>query len=123
MPEQLNNKPELNNLRKSLRNNATPEENLLWEYLKGKKLMGKKFRRQHSFGYYILDFYCPTEKLAIELDGYQHFTEEGKANDKERDDFLKAHGIRVLRMQNSELKDMTSVMKKITAFLTSPGPS
>ncbi len=114
MPEQLHNKPELIKQRKALRREATPEENLLWEYLRNRKLMSKKFRRQHSFGYYILHFYCPEEKLAVELDGFYHFTKEGQEHDQEGDQFLKAHNIKVLRINNSELKeDIKLVLEKI----------
>jgi len=55
-----------------LKENETPAEKLLWEQLKGKKLDGFKFRRQHPLGKYILDFYCHTKKLAIEIDGGYH---------------------------------------------------
>jgi len=72
----LNNINYLKDTRKYLRNNLTEAESLLWEVLKGKKLAGRKFRRQHSIGYYIVDFYCPSEKLIIELDGQHHFTPE-----------------------------------------------
>ncbi len=73
---QLHNKPSLKEERKALRNNLTEAEYLLWQYLKGKKLSGRKFRRQHSFENYIMDFYCPAEKPAIELDGQHHFLED-----------------------------------------------
>ena len=105
MDEKLNNNSYLKEERKYLRNNATSTEQLLWMNLKGKKLNGKKFRRQHSFGDYIMDFYCPTEKLAIEIDGHHHFTAEGKKSDKNRDQFLNDYGIRVLRFSNSEIEN------------------
>ncbi|MCH2232189.1 MAG: DUF559 domain-containing protein [Crocinitomicaceae bacterium] len=56
---QNNNKPELKEKRKELRNNATSAERLLWQALKGKQLQGRKFRRQFSVHNYIMDFYCP----------------------------------------------------------------
>ena len=62
--------------------------------------MGRKFRRQHSIGKYILDFYCPSEKLAIELDGEVHFNDAARENDAKRKKFLKDCGIRVLRFEN-----------------------
>ena len=68
----MNNQLILKTFRKELRSNLTPAEAKLWTYLKNKKLGGRRFRRQHSVGGYILDFYCPTEKLAIELDGQGH---------------------------------------------------
>ncbi|WP_255518216.1 endonuclease domain-containing protein [Fulvivirga sp. M361] len=67
--EPLYNKPELKKFRKELRNNGTSAEATLWTMLKNKQLEGRKFRRQYSVGYYILDFYCTSERLAIELDG------------------------------------------------------
>jgi len=67
--ERLNNLPALKYFRRKLRSKMTPAEAKLWTYLKGKQLEGKKFRRQHSVSRYILDFYCPSSKLAIELDG------------------------------------------------------
>ena len=95
---QLNNIPNLKDRRKELRKSPTPAEAVLWELLKTKQLNGKKFRRQHSIGHFIVDFYCPTHKLVIELDGKIHdFSEE---YDKERDAILKAYGYTVLRFKN-----------------------
>jgi very-short-patch-repair endonuclease len=69
MPRQVNNRPELKQIRRELRHNLTPAEATLWRCLQNKQLAGRKFRRQHSVGSYVLDFYCPSEMLAIELDG------------------------------------------------------
>ena len=114
MSEQLNNKSTLKENRRELRNNPTSAEYLLWKNLKGKNLDGRKFRRQHSFGNYIMDFYCPAEKLAIELDGQHHYTPEGKKADQERDTFLAEYGIKVLRFENKEvMQNMTEVLQKI----------
>jgi very-short-patch-repair endonuclease len=67
-------------------------------------LEGRKFwRQQHSIGYYIIDFYCAFEKLAVELDGQHHFTEEGQAHDKERTRYLSTLNIRVVRFKNEEV--------------------
>jgi len=76
---ELNNKKELNELRKRLRNNPTPAEKALWKALQQSKFEGRKFRRQHSIRNYIVDFYCTEEKLAVELDGGGHYTKEGYA--------------------------------------------
>ena len=65
----IHNRPVLKSRRKELRNNSTSAEKLLWGMLQHSNLGGYKFRRQHSVGAYILDFYCPSEKLAVELDG------------------------------------------------------
>lgn len=116
--DQLNNKKSLKQIRKELRNNPTPAEDYLWQYLKGKQLLGKKFRRQHSFGDFIMDFYCPDAKLAVELDGAPHFTEEGKKSDQERDAVLESYGIQVLRFQNKlVIGDVDAVLEKIKVEL------
>ncbi len=96
----LNNLPHLKTFRKKLRNNLTPAEAKLWTLLKGKQLENKKFRRQFSVANYILDFYCPAEHLAIELDGQGHFEASQAEYDYERDLFLNYCGIKVLRFEN-----------------------
>ena len=75
----------------------------MWTYLQKKQLKGRKFRRQHSIGNYIVDFYCPSEKLAIELDGQHHYTPAGILKDQERDTYLKRMGIKVLHFENVEV--------------------
>ncbi len=96
----LNNLPELRTFRRELRNHLTPAEAKLWDYLKASKLDGHKFRRQHSVGPFILDFYCPGEHLAIELDGQVHLSISARDYDRERDVFLAHFGILVLRFEN-----------------------
>ena len=86
--------------RKFLRNNSTSAEVELWKYLSGKKLYGRKFRRQYSIGNYILDFYCPSEKLAVELDGNPHGDYIQIQKDILRDEFLQKSGIQTLRIEN-----------------------
>lgn len=98
--EQLNNHKRLKEIRKALRNNPTSAENTLWQFLRKSQLQGKKFRRQHSIGNYVLDFYCPSEKLAIELDGEYHTETTQLLNDNERDLFLENLGVKVLRFEN-----------------------
>ncbi|WP_051296293.1 Eco57I restriction-modification methylase domain-containing protein [Eisenibacter elegans] len=100
----LNNLPHLKTFRKELRNNLTPAEAKLWTLLKGKQL-GRKFRRQFSVANYILDFYCPSENLAIELDGQGHFEATQAEYDAERDLFLLHTGIKVLRFENKLVWD------------------
>ena len=96
----LNNLPHKKDERRTLRNNLTPAEAKLWSVLKSGQLAGRKFRRQHSIGEFILDFYCPEEKLAIELDGAGHFTVSGNLHDAARTEFLHSVGIRMLRFEN-----------------------
>ena len=97
---QLNNLPYLLERRRELRNNLTKAEAFLWTKLQKRQLEGRKFRRQHSFGPFIIDFYCPAEKLAVELDGAMHFTEEGMQYDIERTNYLNQYNIKVIRFEN-----------------------
>ena len=112
---EFNNRRELKGLRKELRNNATTAEAALWTCLKSSQLDGRKFRRQHSFGdSIIVDFYCPGERLVVELDGAHHFDPVGMGNDMLRDEFLGEQGIRVLRFENKEVfDDMERVLEAI----------
>lgn len=98
--ERLRNNTSLKSQRRKLRNNSTSAEAELWKYIKGKKLDGRKFRRQYSFGPYILDFYCPSENLCIEMDGDPHGDYVKIEKDEIRDDYLKGNGIKVVRFEN-----------------------
>jgi very-short-patch-repair endonuclease len=89
--------------RRELRKRATEAEQVLWRAIRGRQLLGVKFRRQHSVGPYFVDLYCAEHALAVELDGGQHFTEEGKAYDERRTAYLAAQGIRVVRFSDSDL--------------------
>jgi len=101
----IHNKPVLKDRRKELRNNSTPAEKLLWGMLQHSNLGGYKFRRQHSVGAYILDFYCSSEFLAVELDGDSHFTDEAIKYDGERTAYLNALNIKVIRFLNTDVYD------------------
>jgi len=110
----IHNRKYLKQFRKDLRNNLTPAEATLWKALQKSQLEERKFRRQHSVGNYILDFYCPGEKLAIELEGQQHYTASGSERDNIRDEFLKTINIKVLRFENKEVFDnLEDVLEKI----------
>jgi very-short-patch-repair endonuclease len=114
--QQYHNKKQLLIFRKKLRNNGTPAEAELWKHISNKKLEGRKFRRQHSVGSYILDFYCPAENLAIELDGEHHYWQEGIDKDLKKELFLQGHSIRVLRFENKWVfQDIEYVLKTIAA--------
>lgn len=121
MKGQVNNKPSLKTFRKDLRNNGTPAEATLWLSLKNKQLDGRKFRRQFSVENYILDFYCPSEKLAVELDGADHYTEAGSEYDEERTRFLNSKGIKVIRFENKEVfENIGGVLDEIKRSFTTP---
>jgi very-short-patch-repair endonuclease len=105
---------ELTLYRRKLRNNSTSAEAVLWLQLKHSQLLGRKFRRQHSAAHYIMDFYCPSEKLAIELDGAHHYTEEGLRKDAERTKYLNSLGVTVIRFENKWVfEDMEYVLAEI----------
>ena len=106
----IHNRKYLKEYRRELRNNLTSAEATLWNLIKGKRLDGRKFRRQHSIGQYIVDFYCPSEKLAIELDGDHHFSSGGHELDQEKEKFLNIQGIRVLRFENDEVFQATEAI-------------
>ena len=78
-------------IRSFLRNHSTPAEAVLWTYLKSASIDGRKFRRQHSIGEYIADFYCPSEKLIVELDGEPHGDYIQIEKDKIRGKFLEGN--------------------------------
>ena len=88
------NKTGIKERRRELRKNQTDVERLLWKQIRNKNFFGLKFFRQYSVGAYIVDFYCPKLKLAIELDGGQHAEEGNKEYDKIRTDYLKSMGIK-----------------------------
>jgi very-short-patch-repair endonuclease len=114
---QTHNRPELKENRKALRNNSTSPEAFLWNYLKGKQLKGRKFRRQFSVGNFILDFYCPAEKLCIELDGADHFTSAGYEYDEKRTSYLNKLGIIVIRFENETVFNATeNVLESIMSY-------
>jgi very-short-patch-repair endonuclease len=75
----------------------------LWSRLRGREDGKPVFRRQHPVGPYVLDFYCPAARLAIEIDGVSHDMADRAARDAQRDNWLKAHGITVMRIPVSEL--------------------
>ncbi|MEI7767205.1 MAG: endonuclease domain-containing protein [Phycisphaerae bacterium] len=107
---QVHNLPGLRTFRRELRGHLTPAEAKLWTLLKQAQLEGRKFRRQHSVSGYILDFYCPSERLAIELDGAGHYTASAREYDRERDLFLAHFGIKVLRFENRLVFERTTAV-------------
>jgi very-short-patch-repair endonuclease len=83
--------------------------------LRAGQIDGQSFRRQHPAGPYVLDFYCPALRLAIELDGGQHNFDAEAARDVQRDAWLKARGVTVLRFWNSDvIENMTGVLERIS---------
>ncbi|MGI9544720.1 MAG: endonuclease domain-containing protein [Cyclobacteriaceae bacterium] len=120
----IHNRKYLKKARKELRNNLTSAEATLWISLQGRKLKGRKFRRQHSIANYIVDFYCPAEKLVVELDGEDHFHSPVLERDRVRDKYLASLNIKVLRFENEEVFDNPEhVLECIALEFTTPDPS
>jgi very-short-patch-repair endonuclease len=111
--------------RKKLRKSLTPAEAVLWKCLQRSQILGKKFRRQFSIGRYIVDFYCPECRLAIELDGQGHFAVNADLYEVERTKYLDSCGIRVLRFENNVVfNNLEAVLDAIKAAIAdiSAGP-
>jgi very-short-patch-repair endonuclease len=117
----LKNDPALKDRRRELRRNQTDAEKALWAQVRNKQFFGLKFFRQYSMGAYILDFYCPEKKLAVELDGGQHNLAAGREYDAERTAYLNSHGIEVARFWNNEvLCEIEGVLESLIQRLTPP---
>ncbi len=99
----IHNKERLKVVRRALRGNATSAEAVLWKFLQKSQLRGRKFRRQHSIGPYVVDFYCSAEKLAVELDGEAHNDPGRREYDDEREAYLRDQDIRSVRFENKEV--------------------
>jgi very-short-patch-repair endonuclease len=106
MPARLTGKklpPEILAHCRELRQTATLPENVIWSLLRNHRFKSAKFRRQHILGGYILDFYCPEARLAIELDGSGHLEESKTVYDQKRTEFLESRRITVIRFWNDQV--------------------
>ena len=102
---------------KMLRKNMTVPEQILRSYL-SKKPLGYKFRRQHPFGIYVLDFYCHSKRISIEIDGLNHNVKSQMLYDNERTKFVTDLGITEMRFNNEDvIHNFRHVEKKITNYL------
>ena len=119
----VRNDPLLKQRRRKLRRDQTEAEKVVWANVRDKRFFGLRFVRQYSAGPYILDFYCPKLKLAIELDGGQHNEDDNKEYDAARSAYLKSQGIDVMRFWNHEvLQNADSVLAMIAQRITPPSP-
>ena len=117
----IRNDPVLKQRRRELRHNQTEAEKTFWMLVRNRQFYGMRFFRQYSAGPYILDFYCPALKLAIELDGGQHTEDENEEYDAARSEYLKTQGIEVVRFWNHEvLYDIDSVLSRLAERVTPP---
>jgi len=115
----LFNQAEQGAVRQKLRNAMPEAEVILWSKLKGKNISGFKFRRQHGVGKYVLDFFCPKARLAVEVDGDTHFRGKGPQKDRERERFIQLKGIKIVRFTNHDVYDnLAGVMRTIQNALS-----
>jgi very-short-patch-repair endonuclease len=99
---------------RELRKNMTDAEKRLWSKVRLRQLKGYQFFRQRVIGNYIVDFYCPGAKLVIEVDGSQHYLEDGAAADRKREGYLNRRGLKVLRFTDTEvLKNIEGVIENL----------
>ena len=108
------NKATTKEKRKNLRKNQTEAELAMWQKVRGKRFLGCKFFRQYGIGEYIADFYCPQHKLVIEIDGSQHFSDDGKEYDKSRERYMNSLSISTIRFSNLDvLRNIDGVLSQI----------
>ncbi|SEN49404.1 Very-short-patch-repair endonuclease [Pseudomonas sp. ok272] len=106
--------PQQRQFARQLRANQTDCELILWQRLRARQLANLKFRRQFPCPPYVLDFYCPERRLAIELDGGQHYEAAAYHHDQRRTHFLRQQGIEVLRFSNLQvLEQLNDVLEHI----------
>jgi very-short-patch-repair endonuclease len=109
---------------RELRKSMTEGEEKLWRILRYKQLGGLRFRRQQPIGPYIVDFFCPSAKLVIEVDGEPHTDETRMRRDAVRTRWLQEHGCRVIRFWNIEVfKYPDEVANTIARLAAAPHPS
>ncbi|MFG1361321.1 endonuclease domain-containing protein [Xanthobacter pseudotagetidis] len=108
---------------RALRGNQTDAEQALWRALRGHRLAGLSFRRQHPIGPFVVDFACAAARLVVEVDGGQHFDARGQERDARRDAFLAHRGFEVLRFSNLDvLNNPSGVLETISAAAVSRRP-
>jgi very-short-patch-repair endonuclease len=107
---------------RALRRRLTLPEGLLWSALRGRRLGGLRFRRQHPIGPYILDFFCSDLALGVEVDGWRHDDPDQIRHDQRRTEWLSRQGVRVMRIAARDLlADREEVLERISR-IASAGP-
>jgi very-short-patch-repair endonuclease len=108
------NREDEKNKRRALRRSMPDAEVMLWSRLKGRQLLGCKFRRQYSVGSFVLDFFSPEIKMGIELDGDSHFQSGVREYDQKRQQFIESFGIKIIRILNIEIyQNLDGVLEMI----------
>lgn len=113
---------ELKHLRRALRKQPIPSEILMWSVLRGRKFMNLKFRRQYGLGRYIIDFYCPSLHLAIEVDGESHTWPGAPERDRIRQEWIVKQGVTVVRFLSSEvINNIDGVLQRLEEVVKTVG--
>ena len=100
--------------RRQLRQSMRAAEVMLWTCLKGRRILGYKFRRQYGVGTFMIDFYSVEIKLGIELDGESHFHDRAQEYDQKRQKFIESFGIKIIRFLNDDIyKGLDGVLQAI----------
>ncbi len=97
------NKSSQTDKRRKLRQHQTNAEELIWRFLRGRQILGYKFKRQYSVDHFVIDFYCPELKLAIEIDGASHNKSEQQKKDIRRQGYLESFNIKFIRIKDEDL--------------------
>ncbi|HLX13303.1 MAG TPA: endonuclease domain-containing protein [Bacteroidota bacterium] len=120
----IHNNKALLGRRRELRKNSTPAERILWLHLKDCKMEKVKFRRQHSIGSYVVDFYCPSCRLVIELDGSSHDGATQQEYDAIRSSEIEVDNVKILRFSNEAvLKHTEDVLLEIRKYVQGKMPN
>ena len=122
MTKKLHNRQSLTSRRRQLRAQLTPAEARLWLHLQRGQLAERKFRRQHSIGRYVVDFYCPSEQLIVELDGAAHDYDAAWKRDEQRTQYFVSVGLRVVRFENRDVMgNLEGVLAQIREMFSRSG--
>ena len=105
MSDRIHNRPTGKPRRKNLRNAGTAAEAVLWKCRQRRQILGRKFRRQHGTGPYIVDFYCPDSRVIVELDGAAHYSPVENEYEQRRTAYLQSLGLTIVRFENREIAD------------------
>ena len=107
----------------ALRSRETSAESRLWYNLRDRQFSGFKFIRQCPVGPYFVDFLCRSERVAVEIDGGTHGTNDQLAEDRRRETYLRARGLRIFRTSNVDIYDnIEGVLDSLLAFMRNEAP-
>jgi very-short-patch-repair endonuclease len=108
---------------RELRKRQTPSEEKLWQALRNRKILNLKFHRQYIITDFIVDFYCPSLKLCIEVDGSIHNLKDKRIYDLERENIIKQHNFTIIRFTNESIeKNLPMVVDQIKKYITTNSP-